>query len=198
MDIDKLQSAAAVWVKGFVKCFLRVPQAIGLNCSWHTAQASKGEHSENTLQNLLLNLPPQTVAYEGSFCTRSHWIQIALANVAKMSWRKVWKNIWYMQPCIQIFFIMSCRGWSSEEQTLDRDNTNKVQPSSAQPRRSIQNFQSHRSWDFVMFCFGSSPALPGQQLAAGAAHKPGGNSLKLIRKTSMNDGMGDSVHHFAA
>ena len=28
--------------KGFVKCFLRVPQAVGLYCSRHAAQASKG------------------------------------------------------------------------------------------------------------------------------------------------------------
>ena len=40
-----------------------------------------------------------------------------------------------------------------------------------------------------MFCFGSSPALPGQYLAA---HKPG-ELPKLSRKTSMNDGMGNSI-----
>ena len=44
-----------------------------------------------------------------------------------------------------------------------------------------------------MFCFGSSPALFGQLLAAVAAYKPG-NSLKLSQKTSKKDGMGNSVY----
>ena len=43
-----------------------------------------------------------------------------------------------------------------------------------------------------MFCFGSFPALLGQRLAAVAATSQG-NSLKLSRKISMNDGMGNSV-----
>ena len=37
----KIQSGAAGCVKGFGKCFLRVSQAAGLNCSGHAAQASK-------------------------------------------------------------------------------------------------------------------------------------------------------------
>ena len=38
-----LQSGAATCSEGFVKCFLRVPQAIvGLYCSCNAAQASKG------------------------------------------------------------------------------------------------------------------------------------------------------------
>ena len=36
-----LQSGAAGWGKGLVTCFLRVPQAAGLNWSCHAAQASK-------------------------------------------------------------------------------------------------------------------------------------------------------------
>ena len=35
-----LQSGAAGWGKGFVTCFLRVPEAAGLNCSCHAAQAT--------------------------------------------------------------------------------------------------------------------------------------------------------------
>ena len=34
--------AAATCSEGFVNCFLRVPQAVGLYCSCHAAQASKG------------------------------------------------------------------------------------------------------------------------------------------------------------
>ena len=49
----KLITQAAGWVKGFVTCFLGVPQAAGLNCSCHAAQASKGnslsQYSPNTL-----------------------------------------------------------------------------------------------------------------------------------------------------
>ena len=37
-----LQSGAATSSKGFVTCFPRVPQAVGLYCSWHAAQARKG------------------------------------------------------------------------------------------------------------------------------------------------------------
>ena len=41
---------------------LRVPQAVGLYCSCHVAQASKQEElSENILQTLFHSLPPQTV-----------------------------------------------------------------------------------------------------------------------------------------
>ena len=55
------QSGAAGWVKGFVICLLTVPQAAGLNCSCRAAQASKGNFTENMLQNLILNLPPKIV-----------------------------------------------------------------------------------------------------------------------------------------
>ena len=37
-----VQSGAADRGKGFVTCFLRVPQAAGLNRSCHAAQASRG------------------------------------------------------------------------------------------------------------------------------------------------------------
>ena len=40
--ISSVQSGAEGWGKGFVTCFLRVPQAFGLNCSCHAAQARKG------------------------------------------------------------------------------------------------------------------------------------------------------------
>ena len=39
---EGLQSGAAGCGKGCVTCFLRVPQAVRLNCSCHAAQASKG------------------------------------------------------------------------------------------------------------------------------------------------------------
>ena len=37
-----LLGGAATCSEGFVNCFLRVPQAVGLYCSCHAAQASKG------------------------------------------------------------------------------------------------------------------------------------------------------------
>ena len=51
-----IQSGAAGCEKGVVKCFLRVPQVVGLYCP-----SKEGELSENILQNLFHNLPPQTV-----------------------------------------------------------------------------------------------------------------------------------------
>ena len=55
------QSGATGCVKGFVTCFLEVPLA----CLGSMAAASlvqlPVELSENMLQNLFLNLPPQTV-----------------------------------------------------------------------------------------------------------------------------------------
>ena len=38
--VARLQSGAAGCERGFEKCFLRVTQADGLNCSCHAAQAS--------------------------------------------------------------------------------------------------------------------------------------------------------------
>ena len=37
-----LEDGAATFSEVFVKCFLRVPQAVWLYCSCHAAQASKG------------------------------------------------------------------------------------------------------------------------------------------------------------
>ena len=69
-----IQSGVAGWVKGFVTYLLRVPEAVGLNCSCHAAQASKqGELPENMLQNLLLNLPPQTGIAKWSVST-FYWL----------------------------------------------------------------------------------------------------------------------------
>ena len=56
-----VQSGVAGFEKGFVKFFLSVPQAVGLNSSFHAAQASKGNFLENMLQHFFHNLPPPTV-----------------------------------------------------------------------------------------------------------------------------------------
>ena len=59
--VNHLQSGAAGCVKGFVTCFLEVPLALlGQHGSYSSAQLPV-ELSENVLQNLFLNLPPQTV-----------------------------------------------------------------------------------------------------------------------------------------
>ena len=50
---------------------------------------------------------------------------------------------------------------------------------------SLVRFRHVLFWEFP---------CPAWAVAAGAAHKPGELKLKLIRKTSMNDGMGNSVH----
>ena len=64
--IGPLPSCSTFWggnlFRRFCKMFfLRVPQAFGLYCSCHAAKASKGELSENILQNPGNKLPPQTV-----------------------------------------------------------------------------------------------------------------------------------------
>ena len=41
-QVSKIPGGAATCSKGFVHFFLRVPQAVGLYCSCHAAQASKG------------------------------------------------------------------------------------------------------------------------------------------------------------
>ena len=69
-DSTEVQSGAATCSDGFRKCFLRVPQADGLYCSCHAAQARK----EN-FQNLWNKLPPKAVHFKikpnGEFCGTS-------------------------------------------------------------------------------------------------------------------------------
>ena len=50
-----IQCGAATCSEGFVKCFPRVPQAIGL---YSSCQRKQWEFSENILQNLWNKLPP--------------------------------------------------------------------------------------------------------------------------------------------
>ena len=41
-SVKSIPGGAGTCSEGFVKCFLRIPQAVGLHCSCHAAQASKG------------------------------------------------------------------------------------------------------------------------------------------------------------
>ena len=50
-SVFSVPDGAATCSEGFVLFFLRVPQAVGLYCSCHAAQASKGNF-HNTYQNL--------------------------------------------------------------------------------------------------------------------------------------------------
>ena len=43
---ESIPGGAATYSEGFVYFFLRVPQAVGLNCSCHDAQASKGNFNK--------------------------------------------------------------------------------------------------------------------------------------------------------
>ena len=52
---------AATCSEGFVYFFLKVPQAVGLYCSCHAAQASKGNFKKKILQNLRNKWPPHPV-----------------------------------------------------------------------------------------------------------------------------------------
>ena len=56
-----IQSGAAGWGKGFVTCFLEVPLACLGSMAAAVQPKLPVELSENMLQNILLNLPPQTV-----------------------------------------------------------------------------------------------------------------------------------------
>jgi len=61
--IDAVLGGAATCFKGFVNCFLRVPQAVGLYCGCHAAQSSKQEELlENMLQNLQNKWLPHPVS----------------------------------------------------------------------------------------------------------------------------------------
>ena len=57
--LNWLQSGAAGWGKGFVKCFLRVSHAAGLNCSCHAAHASKGNFQKTCYNTLSSTCRPR-------------------------------------------------------------------------------------------------------------------------------------------
>ena len=59
MALRYIHSGAATCRRGFVTCFLRVPQAVGLFCSCNAARASKGNLQKT--ESLFYKLPPQTV-----------------------------------------------------------------------------------------------------------------------------------------
>ena len=54
-----LQSGAAGCVKGFVTCFLGVPKAVGLNCSYHAAQVSKGNFQKTCYKTFYTTCRPR-------------------------------------------------------------------------------------------------------------------------------------------
>ena len=58
VDLD-IQSGAAGCGKGFVTCFLRVPQTAGLNCSCHAAQASTGNFQETCYKTFCSTCRPR-------------------------------------------------------------------------------------------------------------------------------------------
>ena len=55
-----IQSGAATCIKGFVKCVLRVSQAVWLYCSCHAAQASKGSFQKTYYKTFLISYCPST------------------------------------------------------------------------------------------------------------------------------------------
>ena len=61
-----VQSGAAGCGKGFATCFLRVPQAAGLNCSCHAAQASKGNFQKTYYKTFYTTCRPRLYI---SWCT---------------------------------------------------------------------------------------------------------------------------------
>ena len=54
-----LQSGAETCSVGFVKCFLRVPQAVGLYCSCHAAQAIKGNFQKTYCKTFRTSYRPR-------------------------------------------------------------------------------------------------------------------------------------------
>ena len=54
-----LQSGAAGCVKGFARYFLIVPQAVGMNCICHAAQASKGNFQKTCYKTFSTNCRPR-------------------------------------------------------------------------------------------------------------------------------------------
>ena len=54
-----VQCGASGCERGFVKCFQRVPQAVGLYCSCRAAKASKGNFQKTFYETLFTNLHPR-------------------------------------------------------------------------------------------------------------------------------------------
>ena len=64
-DLQKrypLQSGATGCGKGFVTCFLRVPQAARLNCSCHAAQASRGNFQKTCFKTFYWTCRPRLLS----------------------------------------------------------------------------------------------------------------------------------------
>ena len=76
---------------GFAKCFMRVPQAVGLYWSCRAVQTSRGELSEINLQNLFHNLAPQTVHYVFYFPTNHESRQQRKTRLVDDSSSTIWR-----------------------------------------------------------------------------------------------------------
>ena len=74
LTLNRIQSGAAGWGKGFLTCFLKVPQAIGLNCSCHAAQASKGNFQKRCYETFYTTCGPRlySVSMSNVHCIQFH------------------------------------------------------------------------------------------------------------------------------
>ena len=81
---------------GFVNTFLKVPQATGLDCSCHAAQASNGNFHRNLLQNLRNKWPPNPV--DDIRCIkdkRNFWRQIWNPQLNRRG-LTIWEQFYYI------------------------------------------------------------------------------------------------------
>ena len=73
-EVPFLHSGAATCRKGFVKCFLRVPQAVGQHCSCHATQECNGDLQKTYIKTVSTSCRPRL--YATSTKTKANLIEL--------------------------------------------------------------------------------------------------------------------------
>ena len=81
--ILRIPSGVATCSKGFVKYFLRVPQAVGLYCSCHAAQESKGNLQKTYYKTFVTSCLPRLYNFaQFQWATRKDRVMIGVSSLA--------------------------------------------------------------------------------------------------------------------
>ena len=91
-----IQSGAAGCGKCFVTCVLRVPQTVGLNCSCHAAQASKGNSQKTCYKTLYTTCRPRLYLA----CLSKHLKFWDLSRTSRTCHRR-WRQLLRQSPVVK-------------------------------------------------------------------------------------------------